>query len=158
MAKLGNIRIPLQIDIGFGDAVTPGPESSHFPTLLSDLPAPVIRSYPVYTAVAEKLEAMVSLGDQNSRLKDFFDLRFILQTEHLDPAILSQAIKSTFARRKTSLPAAVPRCLTPEFASVKETLWKAFLDRNGLKSTEDSFAEVIQSIRTLLPYNWQTQS
>jgi hypothetical protein len=158
MAKLGNIRIPLQIDVGFGDAVTPGPESSRFPTLLTDLPTPAIRSYPVYTVIAEKLEAMVSLGDRNSRLKDFFDLRFILQTEQLDPAVLSQAIKSTFERRKTPLPTAVPRCLTPEFAAVKETLWKAFLDRNGLTSKEESFAEVLQSIRTLLPYKWQPKS
>jgi predicted nucleotidyltransferase component of viral defense system len=71
-AKLENARIPIQVDIGFGDAVTPGPEEVQYPVLL-DLPAPRLRSYPVYTVIAEKLEAMVLLGEANSRMKDFYD-------------------------------------------------------------------------------------
>lgn len=153
MAKLGNIRIPLQIDVGFGDAITPGPEVSNFPTLLTDFPAPAIRSYPVYTVIAEKLQAMVSLGDRNTRMKDFFDLRSIFQTEQLDQAVISQAIRSTFERRRTSLPQGVPRCLTPEFAAIKESQWRAFLDRNGIPKTAESFADVLQSIRTRLLYD-----
>lgn len=154
LAKLGNIRIPLQIDVGFGDAITPGPEARNFPTVLTDFPEPAIHSYPVYTVIAEKLQAMVSLGDRNTRMKDFFDLRFILQTEQLEPAIVSQAIKSTFERRKTLLPHGVPRCLTPEFAALKESQWRAFLDRNGIARTSESFADVLESIRSRLRYDW----
>jgi predicted nucleotidyltransferase component of viral defense system len=81
LAKLGTIRIPLQIDIGFGDAITPSPNISRLPSLISELPAPTIRTYPIYTVVAEKLEAMVLLGEQNSRMKDFFDIHFLVTTE-----------------------------------------------------------------------------
>lgn len=73
MSMLGNVRIPLQIDVGFGDAVTPDPRELELPTLL-DQPSPVLRTYPRETVVAEKFQAMVFLGIANSRLKDFFDM------------------------------------------------------------------------------------
>ena len=72
-------RISIQVDIGFGDAVTPGPVEINYPTLL-DAPAPHLRAYPVETVVAEKFEALVTLGMPNSRLKDFYDLWLIAQT------------------------------------------------------------------------------
>lgn len=153
LCKLGNIRIPLHVDVGFGDAITPEPALCTFPALLPDYPPVCIRSYPIYTVVAEKLEAMVSLGDRNTRMKDFFDLRFIVQSEVLDPVILSQAIKRTFERRKTALPQGVPHCLTQEYARVKEQDWNAFLRRNGLEARE-GFAEVLAAIQAHLPYRW----
>ncbi len=154
MAKLGNSRIPLQIDIGYGDAITPGPETRQFPALLPNFAAPAIRAYPVYTVVAEKLEAMVSLGDQNSRMKDFFDVLFILRTEKLDPVRLAQAISATFKQRKTSLPIGMPHALTQDFAGAKEEMWRAFLKRNGITSGTDSFAQVVTEINNRLPYAW----
>ena len=75
-ARLGKIRIPLQIDIGFGDAVTPRAQQGEFPTLL-DLPAPYLLMYPRETAIAEKYETMVNLGLANSRMKDYFDIRLL---------------------------------------------------------------------------------
>ncbi len=80
VGRLGNARCPIQLDVGFGDAVTPGAEDAEYPTLLDGLPAPRLRVYPRATVVAEKLEAVVSLGMANSRMKDYFDL-FALVTE-----------------------------------------------------------------------------
>ena len=74
MGLLDSARCPVQIDVGFGDVVVPGPEDAHYPIILTGMPEPQIRVYPRYTVVAEKLEALVSLGMLNSRMKDFFDL------------------------------------------------------------------------------------
>ena len=77
VARIGSARCTLQIDVGFGDAVTPGPQTVAYPTLLGDFPAPTLRAYPVYTVIAEKYQAMVMLGQANSRMKDFFDVAVI---------------------------------------------------------------------------------
>lgn len=153
MVKLGNIRIPLQIDVGFGDAITPEATRSKFPLLLADFPAPVIRAYPVYTVIAEKLEAMVALGERNTRMKDFFDILFILRTEVLDQATLTRAAHNTFDRRKTPFPTGRPNCLSSSFAASKEAMWQAFLNRNGIKTSE-TFAEVVAEIFARLPFAW----
>jgi hypothetical protein len=87
-AFIGSARLPVQVDIGFGDAITPAPETVTYPTLLDDLAAPSLRAYPVYTVIAEKLHAMVVLGMNNSRMKDFFDLAVIARTSELDGATL----------------------------------------------------------------------
>src|SRR5262249_34968413 len=73
LARLDNARVPLQIDVGFGDAVTPGVVEVTYPTLL-ELPVPAVRAYPRETVVAEKFQALVQLGMANSRMKDFYDL------------------------------------------------------------------------------------
>ena len=127
-ARLENARIPLQVDIGFGDAVTPAPEEIEFPTLL-DFPAPHLRGYPMYTVVAEKLEAMVRLGSANSRMKDFFDLWYLSRGFPFDGNPLVAALSQTFARRQMALPADVPTGLTPEFATLKASQWSAFIRR-----------------------------
>jgi hypothetical protein len=97
-----------QIDIGFGDAVTPGPEDSVYPVLLNDLPAPRLRTYPSYTVIAEKLHAIALLGMTNSRLKDYFDLSILIERETLNPALLAQAINATFERRGMPIPTTLP--------------------------------------------------
>jgi hypothetical protein len=94
VVTLEKARIPVQADIGFGDVVTPSPEEVTFPTLL-DFPAPKLRAYPIYTVVAEKLEAMVSLGEANSRMKDFFDIWFLSQRFEFDGRLLAEAIQAT---------------------------------------------------------------
>jgi hypothetical protein len=147
MGKLGTAEIPVQVDIGVGDAVTPEPESASFPTLL-DFPAPRIRIYPAYTVVAEKFEAMVKLGMTNTRMKDFHDVWFLAKRFEFDNAILRQAIKATFARRKTPLPER-PDPFSDAFATdaMKQTQWVAFLRRNGLTQVPGQFAEVIFGLR-----------
>lgn len=103
-ARLDGARIALQVDIGFGDAVTPTPEMVRYPVLLDDLPAPHLRAYPKYTVVAEKSHAICLLGMTNTRMKDYFDLDVLLQGADLDPREVRRAIEATFARRKTAIP------------------------------------------------------
>lgn len=147
---LGNARISLQVDVGFGDAVTPEARRTKFPTLL-DHPAPVVRAYPVETVVAEKFEAMVSLGMANSRMKDFYDAWILLGEFELDDATLAQAIGATFERRRTAIPAALPVTFSDEFVSdpMKQSQWSGFLGRSGL-SADLQFAEVVAAIRRRL--------
>lgn len=101
-ADLGGARVPVQLDIGFGDVVVPAPEEVDYPVLL-DFPAPRLRVYPRYSVVAEKFEAMVRFGEQNSRMKDFYDVFVLLETQEFDGAILQTAIQATFERRSTVL-------------------------------------------------------
>lgn len=132
--ELAKARCKTQIDVGFGDAVTPAPVDSVYPVLLDDLPAPRLRAYPTYTVIAEKLHAIALLGMTNSRLKDYFDLSVLLERETLDTDLLARAIKATFERRGMSVPNAVPIGLTDEFAhdSSRQSLWLAFLKKNEL--------------------------
>lgn len=133
-AELAKALVRTQLDVGFGDAVTPGPVRAVYPVLLSDLPAPNLRVYPTYTVVAEKLHAIAVLGITNSRLKDYFDLDVLLQRETLDLTVLVKAIVATFERRGTSVPSNLPTGLTDEFANdlSRQALWRAFLSKNGL--------------------------
>ena len=130
LATLGQARIDLQVDVGFGDAVTPGPVTVQYPGLL-DLPVPELAAYPRETVVAEKFQAMVMLGIANSRMKDFFDLWVLARSFAFAGPVLADAIRATFARRKTPVPAAPPLALTSEFGTdkAKVTQWKAFLKK-----------------------------
>ncbi len=143
-ARLANVRIPVQTDIGFGDAVTPAPLEVEFPSLL-DFPTPKLRSYPIYTVVAEKLEAVVLLGQANSRMKDFFDLWFLSRNFDFDRQTLVTAIEATFARRDTPLPVELPTGLRDEFALTKEVQWTAFQRKNHLG--DRAMMEVLRAIR-----------
>jgi hypothetical protein len=151
MGRLGVARIPLQIDVGFGDAILPTPETTLFPTLL-DLPAPELRVYRRETVIAEKFHAMVELGIANSRMKDFFDIRYFATTISFEGHDLCLAIESTFSRRKTPIPSALPTALSSEFATdmAKRTQWSAFLKKSKLDQDEVNLAEVIASIREFL--------
>jgi len=145
-ATLGGARVPLQVDVGFGDAVTPRPTEVEFPTLL-DFPAPRVRAYPPETVVAEKFQAMVVLGIANTRTKDFFDLFHLAETHEFNGAILAEAIGATFHRRRTAIPAAPPLALTPAFSqdAEKTAQWNAFLQRGRLEAPS-SFVAVIERI------------
>lgn len=150
MATLEQARIPLQIDIGFGDLVTPAAEQINYPVLLDDLSPPRLGAYPVYTVVAEKLQAIVSLGMVNTRLKDYFDLQVLLEREQLDEEVLAAAIRRTFAVRSTPLPQEVPLGLSPEFADDfgKQAQWWAFLRANEL--VEVPLSDVVERLSTWL--------
>lgn len=144
---LGKARCALQLDIGYGDAVTPGPQEIVFPTLLADQPAPRLHAYPRATVVSEKLEAIVSIGMTNSRMKDYFDLRALAREGAIDPDELASAVAATFARRKTPLPEGLPLGLSAEFAqdAGRKALWKAFLGKNRLDAP--SLEEVVAEVR-----------
>ena len=146
-ATLDGARIALQVDIGFGDVVTPAPEPIHYPVLLDDLPAPRLRAYPKYTVVAEKLHAICLLGMTNSRMKDYFDLWVLLTEEDLAPDELRRAVEATFARRRLAMPAELPIGLSDAFAQdpIKQRQWAAFFKKNGLAPRE--LAEVVARLR-----------
>jgi len=148
--ELAKARCKTQIDVGFGDAVTPAPVDSIYPVLLIELPAPRLRAYPTYTVVAEKLHAIAVLGMTNSRLKDYFDLSVLLERETLDADLLAQAINATFERRGISRPDAVPIGLTDEFAhdSSRQSLWLAFLKKNELPS--EPLPSIVDRLRVAL--------
>jgi hypothetical protein len=132
--KLANARCVAQVDVGFGDAVTPGPTDAVYPVLLEDLPAPRLRTYPVYTVVAEKLHAIVVLGMVNSRHKDYLDLVVMMEREALDEPTLALAIAATFQRRETGVPNALPVGLSDEFAldPTRIALWQSLLKKNDI--------------------------
>ena len=151
IASLGQARIPLQIDIGFGDRVVPGPVEIDFPVLL-DFPAPHLKSYTRESVVAEKFEAMVKLGILNSRMKDFFDLWSLSQSFSFDGPTLCNAMKATFETRGTTVPIEVPLALTPEFYDdgQKNAQWKAFLNKSHLSVEGKSLPEITAVLRKFL--------
>ena len=149
-AFVGSARLPVQVDIGFGDAITPAPELVTYPTLLEGMEAAQLRAYPIYTVIAEKFHAMVELGMNNSRMKDFFDLAVIARTSELDGGTLLEALRATFERRGTPMPASTPIALTQEFAAdpVKGKQWRAFVSKAGLQA--DSLEDVLGALDELL--------
>lgn len=146
---LDGARCPVQIDVGFGDAVVPGPEDAEYPVILGEMPRPQLQVYPQYTVIAEKLEAIVTLGMLNTRMKDYFDLWVLARHADIDGEIVSKAIHATFERRKTPIPAELPLGLTDEFTqdARKVRQWEAFLRKNGLAPV--TLQEVAEAIRVL---------
>jgi hypothetical protein len=110
-ARCGSARLVLQIDMGLGDSVWPAPQRCVYPTLL-EFPAPEVLAYPREAVIAEKLEAMVVLGDRNSRIKDFFDVHYLASHFQFDRATLREAVRRTFERRRTPIPSDEPIALT----------------------------------------------
>ncbi|MCL2001322.1 MAG: nucleotidyl transferase AbiEii/AbiGii toxin family protein [Planctomycetes bacterium] len=150
-AWLGKARIPVRVDMGFGDVVTPATEMVDFPTLL-DLPAPRVRACPRQTVVAEKLHALVTLGMANSRMKDFYDLYVLSDHFTFEGTVLVGAVQATFQRRKTSLPADTPVALTEELFrdAAKQAQWAAFTRRLGEKGPPVAFIDVWSRLRLFL--------
>lgn len=150
MGLLDSARCPVQIDVGFGDAVIPGPEDVSYPIILTGMPEPQIRAYPRYTVVAEKLEALISLGILNSRMKDFFDLWVLAKHSDFDGTVLTRAVAATFERRQTAIPQGLPIGLSDEFVNDarKEKQWQAFLRKNALDLMP--FAVVTADLREFL--------
>ena len=146
-ATLDGARLALQIDIGFGDAVTPDAQQVTYPTLLADVPGPTLRAYPKATVVAEKLHAVTVLGMTNTRMKDFFDLWVLLHDTTLDDAELQRAIEATFTRRQTAVPGTQPIGLSDAFAddATKQVQWRAFLKKNKLQAID--LADVVRYVR-----------
>ena len=151
LADLAGARIPMQIDIGFGDAVYPEPELASFPVLLP-MEAPLIRAYPREASIAEKFQAMVLLDIRNSRMKDFYDIWFLANTWTFDMASLRNAILASFERRRSTIPTGVPFAITDDFLDdpQKKQQWSAFVSRLNLGEKAPSLAEVGAVLRAFL--------
>jgi hypothetical protein len=165
-AMLAGAVVPVQIDIGFGDAITPAPVEVEWRDLLG-FPESRLLAYPPETVIAEKLEAATVLGLANSRMKDFFDLDWLGQHHEFDRGVLAEAVRNTFQRRGTPLPQGLPAALTPQFATDRDkvTQWAAFLRKSSLRA--DSLEEVVARLSKFLgpvltgnatPARWNSQT
>lgn len=151
VGMLHKARIPLQIDIGFGDAITPAPEKITFPTLLN-APAPELLAYPRYTMVAEKLEAIVRLGIANSRMKDFYDVWLLSKLFTFDGRTLCKAVGNTFKRRSTSIPRVLPIAFTDDFRkdAQRQAQWRAFIRKAKPDTMADNLDVLINDIEAFM--------
>jgi hypothetical protein len=150
---LGTARIRLQVDIGFGDAVTPDPEEAEYPTLLPNLPAPRLRAYRRETTIAEKFEAAVTLGRRNSRMKDFHDLWALSSAFVFEGRVLRQAVAATFERRRTVWEAEPPDVLMELFYEDPElqARWHSYLRAAAFRDAPPaSFVAVGERVRAFL--------
>lgn len=150
-ARCGSARLALHIDMGLGDSVWPAPLSCAYPVLL-DFPAPNVLAYPREAVVAEKLEAMVVLGDRNSRIKDFFDLHYLARSFEFDRATLTGAVRRTFERRQTPIPVEAPIGLTLacwENPS-RPAQVRAFARRAGLAVPDNPGSEFVELLGAFL--------
>lgn len=145
-ATLDNIKQSMQIDLGFGDVVTPGPVEMEYPTIIA-MDSPKLLAYSIESLVAEKFHAMISLAEYNSRMKDFYDIFTILQSKNYNPTILPSAIKNTFEKRKTVF-IKDHSLFTDEFHQDQDRnkQWKAFLKKAKLPVNID-FYEVMKLIK-----------
>lgn len=151
VVRLGKAKIPLQVDIAFGQAVRPEAVMETFPSLLG-LPPPTLLAYPREVVVAEKFQAMTALGLTSSRMKDFFDVAYIAAKFEFDARRLAEAVEATFQRRRTEIPATPPLALTKEFYESKDRKrdWTAFRRRAGLDSEAETLESACRRIERLM--------
>ena len=149
-AQLTNARVPFQVDIGYGDVIVPAAEEVEIPVFL-DLPAPILKIYPVYTVISEKFQAMEMLGLANSRMKDFYDISVIARTMLLDGNLLTQSIAATFERRQTAFKKGPLYVFSDDFTQDKgkHTQWNAFLIKNNL-NRKTGFPQIVAELQQLL--------
>lgn len=147
---IGRTRVPVQIDIGIGDSVSPEPTEAELPALL-DFPPPRLRAYRPETSIAEKLHALVTLGITNSRMKDYYDIDRLAAELSFDNATLADAIARTFEHRGTQLPVEVPEGLSDEFGhdADRQKLWRSFVMR-VVPNADDELPDVVRRIRDFL--------
>jgi hypothetical protein len=153
--RLGNSHIPLQVDVGFGNAIVPGPEEREYRTILGD-PPPRILVYPPESVVAEKLHATVILGERNSRYKDFYDLYMIAGAFPFERSTLAEAVRATFDRRATQVDAALPVALAAPFYSDggRAAQWRTYVNRNRLVDAQADFIQVGDRLIAFLQPIW----
>jgi predicted nucleotidyltransferase component of viral defense system len=145
-ARLGNVRLRIQIDFGVGDVMVPGPRMIEYPAFIHGDTIRLL-AYPVESAIAEKLQAMVALGDANSRMKDFYDIWVCSKHLEFDASTLLKAIDATFQNRETPIPAGEFEALTAGFAERHRAQWNAFVRKMGQRELEDAFGKIVNDLR-----------
>ncbi len=146
--KLDSARIHMQIDIGFGDIIFPEPKVSELPTVL-DSPAPQLLCYSRESAIAEKFEAMVTLGELNSRMKDFYDIWLLSRQFDFSGENLTEAIRLTFERRETQIPDVIS-AFSEEFMMMKQVQWIAFHRRLQQAHVPENFADIVLAVKNFI--------
>jgi hypothetical protein len=147
---LGNARVSLQIDIGFGDVIVPGPIKVAYPALL-DFPAPELNGYTMESTIAEKFQAMVKLGVLNSRMKDFYDIWMLSRTFDFRGEMLAEAVEKTFENRNTPITIA-PTVFDPSFVKDgdKKVQWQGFIRKAKLANAPEAFEDVVVAVKVFL--------
>lgn len=155
VAHLGNSKLPIQMDIGFANAIVPDPEEVEYRTLLGD-PPPRLLAYPREAVVAEKLHAMVILAEANGRMKDFYDLYALAGAFEFERSTLLQAMKATFERRSTSFTDELPAALTAPFYAEgsRAEQWRAYVTKNNLADAPAYFVRVGDQVISFLQPLW----
>jgi len=151
LVYLGSMKIPLQIDIGYGDDVVPTPQMTEFPPLLAQQ-GPFIKSYSPETVIAEKFNAMTVLGMANSRMKDYYDIWMLSRKFSFTSLVLKDAIIQTFSKRKGEIPLNEPVALTQDFIEndSKQSQWKGFVRKQQRMTDAPNLSEVVTVIRKFL--------
>lgn len=151
MSHIGKIRLNMQVDVGFGDVIVPGPIPIDFPVLL-DFPSPHLLAYSPESAIAEKFQAMVLLDSANSRMKDFYDIWLLASSHSFEGSVVSNALQATFTRRQTAIPVDIPTALTDRFGKerLKQTQWNAFVRKSHLAPDQAPLSDVVELLRGFL--------
>ncbi|MGI6445403.1 MAG: nucleotidyl transferase AbiEii/AbiGii toxin family protein [Candidatus Ozemobacteraceae bacterium] len=147
-AVLGTSRISIQIDIGFGDTVYPEPQLAVIPCMLNS-PAPSLFCYTRESAIAEKFEAMIKLGQLNSRMKDFYDIWLLSRRFEFVLGTLAEAVRLTFNQRGTELSEPID-AFSNNFISYRQPMWVAFRKRLKQKHIPESFQEIVTGVELFL--------
>lgn len=148
---LDRARIPMQIDMGFGDIVYPKTKVIDYPVIL-DFPKPHLNGYPQESVISEKFEAMIKLGLLNSRMKDFYDIWLMTRQFEFKGANIASAIKKTFNNRKTEIPNKKPLFADEIYdeKSDRQTLWSAFLKKGDIQHAPKTLSETAKAIERFL--------
>ncbi len=146
--NLGNAKTNMQIDIGFGDIIYPKPNKLRFPCILN-LPAPYLLCYSKESIISEKFEAMIKLGELNSRMKDFYDIWFLSRQFEFELKILNKAIRQTFKKRGTQLIEPID-AFSSDFISSHQSMWIAFCKRLKQNHVPKSLRKIITDIEIFL--------
>ncbi|HKR42427.1 MAG TPA: nucleotidyl transferase AbiEii/AbiGii toxin family protein [Paraburkholderia sp.] len=145
-ARMDNVRLRVQIDFGVGDVIVPGPRMIEYPVFLGGDTIQLL-AYPVESAIAEKLQAMVALGGANSRMKDFYDVWICSKHLDFDAGTLLMAISATFKNRETPVPAQEFEALTTTFVEAHRVQWNAFVRKMGEDDLIDAFSKIIEDLK-----------
>lgn len=148
--NLGTAIVNMQIDVGFGDVITPAPLTVDYPAML-DYPAPRLLAYPQETTVAEKFQVMLHRAQLNSRLRDYYDIWLLSRSFPFDGAVLAEAVRKTCERRGTAIPIE-PLALTTAFSDerARQTQWAAYRRKSQLDTAPTELAEVVEAVAAFL--------
>ena len=149
VARIKNTRTPFSIDFGVGDVIVPKQEKRQIPTQLPDFESPTVNTYSIETTVAEKLDAILSLMEFSSRMKDYYDLYYIANKFDFDGAVLTDALRKTFANREHNFTIEqFEQVMSFGDDAAMQKKWKAFVRKINTKT--DDYSTILKTIRIFL--------